>query len=202
MTTRQLVRLALVLTVVFGAQARLLPYLPGDVVVARAVQAASPGTSWVPSMVATASAPLKYGLMAIAILGAWRLAGLPAALVVVAAIAAEQAFGEASKSLFGRPRPARDLIAVMGNPTGLSFPSTFLTLYSVTIGALVVLAWRLRPSPIRTGVIAVGVVVLVVAACARVVPGAHWPSDALGTYAICLSWLAAAFSAVGVSASR
>jgi PAP2 superfamily len=202
MTTRQLVRLALVLTVVFGAQARFLPYLPGDIAVARAVQAASPGTSWVPSMTATATSPLKYGLMGIAILGAWRLAGLRAALVVVAAIALEQAFGEASKGVFGRPRPARDLVAVMGNPTGLSFPSTFLTLYSVTVGALVVLAWRLRASPIRSAVIAVGLVVLVVAACARIVPGAHWPSDALGTYAICLSWLAAAFSAAGVSSSR
>jgi membrane-associated PAP2 superfamily phosphatase len=73
-----------------------------------------------------------------------------------------------------------------------------MTLYSVTIGALVVLAWRQRPSALRTGVIVAGVAVLVLAACARIVPGAHWPSDALGTYAICLSWLAVAFSAAGV----
>lgn len=202
MTTRQLVRLALVLAIVFGALARFLPYLPGDVAVARAVQAASPGTSWVPTMVATASAPLKYGLMAIAVLGAWRLAGLRAALVVIAAIALEQSFGEASKNLFGRPRPARDLVAVMGNPTGLSFPSTFLTLYSVTVGALVVLAWRMRGSAVRSGILVIGSLLLVVAACARIVPGAHWPSDALGTYTICLSWLAVAFSAVGVPSSR
>lgn len=72
------------------------------------------------------------------------------------------------------------------------------TLYSVTIGALVVLAWRQRPSTLRTGVIVAGVVVLVVAACARIVPGAHWPSDTIGTVAICLSRLAVAFSAAGV----
>lgn len=202
MTTRQLAGVALVATMLFGAQARLLPYLPGDVAMARAIQAASPGTAWVAPVVATASSPLKYGLMAIALLGAWRLAGMRAALVVAGAIALEQAFGEASKTLFGRPRPSRDLVAVMGNPTGLSFPSTFLTLYSVTIGALVVLAWRQRPSPLRTSVQVAGTVVLVVAACARIVPGAHWPSDALGTYAICLSWLALAFSAAGVPASR
>jgi undecaprenyl-diphosphatase len=198
MTTRHLVRLALVLTVAFGAQARALPYLPGDPAIARAIQALSPGTTWVAPVLTTANAPLKYGLMAIAVLGAWRLAGARAALVVVGAIALEQTLGEASKSLFGRPRPARDLVAVMGNPTGLSFPSTFMTLYSVTIGALVVLAWRQRPSALRTGVIVAGVAVLVLAACARIVPGAHWPSDALGTYAICLSWLAVAFSAAGV----
>jgi membrane-associated phospholipid phosphatase len=73
-----------------------------------------------------------------------------------------------------------------------------MTLYSVTIGALVVLAWRSRPSRLRTGVLAAGGLVLVVAACARVVPGAHWPSDVVGTSAICLSWLAVAFSAAGV----
>ena len=73
-------------------------------------------------MVATASPPAKYILMAIALLGAWRLGGTPALLVVAAAIALEQAFGESSKLLFGRPRPSRELVAVMGNPTGLSIP--------------------------------------------------------------------------------
>ena len=114
------------------------------------------------------------------------------------AIALEQTFGESSKLLFGRPRPSRELVAVMGNPTGLSFPSTFMTLYSVTIGALV------RPGvaddgrrALRTGVLVASGVVLVVAAAARIVPGAHWPSDAFGTPAILLSWLAVAFSAAG-----
>lgn len=200
MSTSHLLRFALLVTVVFGAQARLLPYLPGDPALSAAIQGLSPGTGWVAPFVGTASAPFKYGLMAIAVLGAWRLAGVRAALVVVAALALEQTLAESSKSLFGRPRPARDLVAVMGNPTGLSFPSTFMTLYSVTVGALVVLAWRQRPSPLRTGVIVAGVVVLVAAACARIVPGAHWPSDTIGTIAICLSWLAVAFSAAGVPA--
>jgi len=41
-------------------------------------------------------------------------------------------------------------------------------------------------------------VVLFVAAAARIVPGAHWPSDAFGTPAILLPWLAVAFDAAGV----
>ena len=197
-STRTLLGIALVITLVAGAQARFLRYLPGDPAIASAIQAISPGTGWVAPFLTTASAPLKYGLMAIAVLGAWRLAGRRAALVVLVAVAIEQTFGESSKLLFGRPRPSRDIVAVMGNPTGLSFPSTFMTLYSVTVGALGVLAWRLAPSPVRTAVLVTSGIVLVVAAAARIVPGAHWPSDALGTYAICLSWLAAAFSAAGV----
>jgi membrane-associated phospholipid phosphatase len=197
-STRSLALTAAAVTVFFGGAARLLPSLPGDIAVAHAFQAASPGTAWVAPMVATAGAPVKYVLMAIALLGAWRLAGARALVVVAAAIALEQTFGESSKLLFGRPRPSRELVAVMGNPSGLSFPSTFMTLYSVTVGALVVLASRMKTSRLRTGVLIAGVVVLLVAAAARVVPGAHWPSDAFGTLANVMGWMAVAFSAAGV----
>jgi hypothetical protein len=197
-STRTLALAAALVTLVVGGTARLLPYLPGDVAVAHLFQAAAPGTGWVGPMVATASAPIKYVLMAIALVGAWRLAGVRAVAIVAVAIGLEQIFGESSKLLFGRPRPSRELVAVMGNPTGLSFPSTFMTLYSVTIGALFVLAWRMRPSPARLAVLAASGVALFVAAAARIVPGAHWPSDAFGTPAILLSWLAVAFAAAGI----
>jgi undecaprenyl-diphosphatase len=134
--------------------------------------------------------------MAIAVLGTWRLAGTRAAAVVLAAIVLEQLLGEASKSLFARPRPSRELVAVMGNPSGFSFPSTFVTLYSVTVGSLVLAALRFASGAVRASVAAVGIVLLLVAGAARVVPGAHWPSDVLGTYAICLSWLNAGLAFV------
>ncbi|MGD9904238.1 MAG: phosphatase PAP2 family protein [Vicinamibacterales bacterium] len=196
-STRTLLLTAVAITLGVGLQARLLPYLPGDIAVAQAFQAISPGTAWVPVMVSTATAPTKYLLMAIALLGAWRLAGTRALAVVAVAIVLEQIVGEPSKLLFGRPRPSRELVAVMGTPSGLSFPSTFMTLYGVTVGALFVLAWRMRPSTRRTGVLAVTGLVLLVAAAARIVPGAHWPSDAFGTLAILLPWLALAFAAAG-----
>ncbi len=185
---------AAVCTLVVGVTMAVTHSLPGDVAVARAIQALSPGTDWVPGFISTAYAPAKFALIGIAVLGTWRLAGIRAAAVVLAAIVLEQLLGEASKSLFQRPRPSRELIAVMGNPSGFSFPSTFVTLYSVTVGSLVLVALRFARGAKRVGVVIVGVALLVLAGAARVVPGAHWPSDVLGTYAICLSWLNAAFS--------
>jgi membrane-associated phospholipid phosphatase len=185
---------AAICTLVVGVTMAATSYLPGDVAVARAIQALSPGTDWVPGFISTAYAPAKFALMAIAVLGAWRLAGIRAAAVVLVFILLEQLLGEASKSLFHRPRPSRELVAVMGSPSGFSFPSTFVTLYSVTVGALVLVAWRFARGVKRGVVVGVGIALLILAAAARVVPGAHWPSDVLGTYAICLSWLYAALS--------
>jgi undecaprenyl-diphosphatase len=183
-------------TLIVGAAVAMTPYLPGDVAIARAIQALSPGTAWVPAFISTAYAPAKFILMAIAVLGTWRLAGLRPAALVLGAIVLEQLLGEASKSIFERPRPSRELIAVIGSPSGFSFPSTFLTLYSVTVGSLVLVALRTARGALRIGIASVGVVLLILAGAARIVPGAHWPSDVLGTYAICLSWLNAGLAFV------
>ena len=93
---------------------------------------------------------------------------------------------------FGRPRPSRELIAVVGTPTGFSFPSTTITFFSVTFGLLSVIAARVRKTPLAIGVLVVASVMLALGGLARVALGAHWPSDVILTAVVCLSWIWAA----------
>ncbi len=181
---------ALVLTAV-----ALEPYFAGDVSVARAVQAVSPGTGWATAVTSLATAPNKYVVMVLAVVLSWLLAGWKGAAIAIAAIAIEQTFGEASKNIAQRPRPSRDLIAVVGSPSGFSFPSTFTTFVAVTFGTVMLLARRSRA---RTApfVMIVAALVIVVGWAARVALGAHWPSDVVLTSVVCLAWVWAAIRAL------
>jgi len=187
--------LALGVSVLVLTAVALEPSFAGDVSVARAVQGVSPGTGWATAVTSLATAPNKYVVMALAVVLSWLLAGWKGAAIAIAAIAIEQTFGEASKNIAQRPRPSRDLIAVVGSPSGFSFPSTFTTFVAVTFGTVMLLA---RRSPARTAPFVMGVSALMIVAGwgARVALGAHWPSDVVLTTVVCLAWVWAAVRAV------
>lgn len=178
-------------TVVVGVAVRSTAYFPGDVTVARTVQAISPGTAWATSYTQTAVRPMKWIVAAVALALCYALGGWRGALFFAIVLTIEQLGGEASKQLFQRPRPSRDLVAVVGSPSGYSFPSTFVTFHSVLLGCIWLLARGARPTSARTVALAAVPVLFVIAWAARVVPGAHWPSDVVLTSILCLLWLAA-----------
>lgn len=182
---------ALVLTVLIGSAVRMTPYFAGDVPVARAVQAASPGTAWATAYTRTATAPIKWVVAVIALVLCYAFGGWRGALLFIVAVAIEQTVGEPSKLLFLRPRPSPDLIAVVGSPSGYSFPSTFMTFHAVVIGTTWLLALGARPSGGRSlALIAAPILILVGWAC-RVTVGAHWPSDVVLATVLCFVWLVA-----------
>ncbi len=181
--------LAFVVSALLFTGARMTPYFAGDVPVARAVQAISPGTAWATAVTGTASSPTKYSVMALAVALAWALVGWKGAAIAIGAILIEQFGGEASKLIAQRPRPSPDLVRVIGSPAGYSFPSTFTTFYAVTFGTVLLLARRAAPGAFATTVMVVAAVMILAGWGARVAVGAHWPSDVVFATVICLAWI-------------
>jgi len=193
--------LAAVATILIGAAVAMEPYFAGDVAVTRAVQSVSPSPhAWATQVSRLAPAPGKYYVMAIVLtaalfVGGWRGVALIAAFVVL-----EQYGAEYTKAIFKRPRPSRELVTVIGNPSGFSFPSTTLTFVAVTFGGLGVLALVRRQSPMRMLVMPLAFGMVLLACLARVALGLHWPSDVLLTSLICMLWIWAAARSVSVKA--
>lgn len=182
--------LAAIVSVLIGVGVAMEPYFAGDVDAARALQAAAPDPGWWATPISRlAPAPAKYYVMGITALLAFALAGWRGLLLAIAFIAIEQYGAEHTKAWFGRPRPSRDLIAVVGTPSGFSFPSTTITFFAVTFGLLAVIAARVKKTPMALGVLVIGSLMLALGCLARVALGAHWPSDVVLTSVICLTWI-------------
>lgn len=185
--------LAAFVSVLIGVGVALEPYFAGDIAVARAIQSAAPEPGWWATPISRlAPAPAKYYVMGLAAILAFAMAGVRGLLLAVAFIALEQWGAESTKAWFGRPRPSPDLIAVVGTPRGLTFPSTTITFFAVTFGLLAVIAARVRKTPLAIGVLIGGSVLLLLGCVARVALGAHWPSDVALTSLVCLVWIWAA----------
>jgi membrane-associated phospholipid phosphatase len=130
--------------------------------------------------------------MAVVLTASFFVAGWRGIALVVGFLLLEQYGAEHTKALFKRPRPSRDLINVIGNPSGFSFPSTTMTFFAVTFGGLGVLAMVRRSAPARIPVMVAGFGMVLMGCLARVALGLHWPSDVLLTSLICMLWIWAA----------
>jgi len=184
------VLIAAAVTVLIGIGVRMEPYFAGDVAAARAIQSASQAPEWWARPISNlAPAPGKYYVVAIVLTAALFVAGWRGVALLTAFLLVEQYGAEYTKAIFQRPRPSRDLIAVIGTPSGLSFPSTTMTFLSVTIGGLGLLAAMLKKAPYRVPIMAATFSVLALGGLARVALGAHWPSDVVLTVAVCLTWI-------------
>ncbi len=185
--------IAAAVTVLIAVGVRMEPYFAGDIQAARALQRATPPPeSWAAPLSRLAPAPAKYYVMAIALVTSVFVAGWRGLALVFLCILIEQYGAESTKALFMRPRPSRELIAVAGNPSGYSFPSTTITFFSVTFGAVGVLAAVRKKAPYRWPVVVLSFGLLLAGCAARVALGAHWPSDVLLTALVCVTWIWAA----------
>lgn len=104
-------------------------------------------------------------------------------LVAAAALAVVVDFG--LSEAVARPRPSSDLVLVLADFDGYSFPSSHVTYYVVFLGTLAVLTTWDSGTRLRKGVV-YGVLglALIFVGFSRVYLGAHWLGDVLGGYVL------------------
>jgi undecaprenyl-diphosphatase len=204
MKTRNAVWIALLLVVVgLSVVAACLPYLPGDVALARVMQSLLPEpTRWAGPLSSTAKPPLVWIVVAVTFGLSWAVAGRRAALLSLISIGGMWLLGWAMGSVISQPRPDPALIHVSGSFGGSAFPSQFALRYAATLGFLGVLAALRAAGAVRWAMVALCACLLLAGPSARVAVGAHWPSDIAISYLIGFLWVALLLRAVPRVPSR
>lgn len=182
--------IALIIAALLSALAARYAYFPGDLGVTRFLQSLLPrDLRWAQVITASAGLPWNFALLALTVVVSWLIAGRRAALLAIASFVVLSALDPLLKGLVERPRPSSELVRVVGSPRGYSFPSGFALTYAATFGYLLLLSSR-RPDGLRKVIMILCLLLLIAGGMARIVLGAHWPSDVLGGYLIGFTWVA------------
>jgi undecaprenyl-diphosphatase len=176
--------------------AHTVAYFPGDLAIARAVQAHS--SDWLDAATSAVSwtgfppqSWLVFGLVVVglALLG-YRWAAVVAALAAVGT-------GELYfflQQVVMRPRPSADLVHVAGPLPMTGFPSGHVATFTAVFGFAAFVAYRrLSPSAARWVPLAVVAILLGLMIFARIYSGQHWPSDVLA------GWLLGMLSVIALA---
>ncbi len=164
--------------------AHQFPYFPGDVAISLwlqglnlpflnpIMQTASYINSMIPAIV----------IVALVAGGLWA-SGRKLEPILIASLTSSAALlNWLLKLLISRPRPGNELIQVLGENNGLSFPSGHITYAVVFYGFLFYLAPRLIKQPAVTVALRCLLLLLILlTGTSRVYLGAHWSSDVLGS---------------------
>ncbi len=167
-----------------------LPYLPTDVALARGLQALAPRSiAWALWITVTADRPWCFVLLALTVVAAGLIGGRRVGAVAIPVFIGLWLFGLWLSARVAQPRPSPALIPVYGHPQGYAFPSIFGLVYVATFGYAGIVARMCGRGPVRLLAPAVAVLILAVGAVARVVLGAHWPSDLWAAYLMGFLWI-------------
>jgi undecaprenyl-diphosphatase len=181
--TRALVITLIVIDAMLAFGASRMPWFPGDVEIARAIQHFVPMPIQSAQFItASANKPWCFVLLAATVAVVWAMYGWREAMAAVPIFFALWLLGIWLSPLIAQPRPTAEMISVVGHPKGYAFPSIFGLIYGATFGYLGVLALVRPRTTARVAVAIVALLFLLAGIDARVVLGAHWPSDLLASY--------------------
>lgn len=191
---RVIVTVAAVALVLFALFAAAFDRFPGDVVVSQWVQ--DWRASWLDmamEMVALSGDRVVAAVVAlIAGVALWLARRRIDAALLIAAIATGFVARTLAKVLVGRPRPPEELVEIIRQGDGSSFPSGHALHYAIFLGFLFLVSTSSMPAgPGRLAVRLVLIAALVVVGLSRIYLGAHWLSDVIGAYAFGAAVLAA-----------
>ena len=178
-----------VLALLLSFAAGRFSYFPGDVAISRFIQSLEPhSTDWAQWISSTAEFPKSLVLLAVTFILSWLIAGWRAALLSLASFIGIELLGKWLGPAVVRPRPSSDLVHVVKQLSGYSFPSIFALVYAATVGFLALLFADKTSGPLRITVVSLCCALLLVGFGARLALGAHWPSDLLLSYLIGFLW--------------
>src|ERR1700722_10403740 len=188
----------IVVDVVLAFAAARMPWFPGDPQIARVIQHfASMPIPLAQAITASALMPWCFALLAGTIGVGWTMCGWRAAAVAVAIFFGLWFLGIWLSPIVAQPRPTSELINVVGHPKGYAFPSIFGLIYGATLGYAGVVALARSRGAARIVICVIAVIFLLAGIDARVVLGAHWPSDLLVSYLYALTLIVAVLPFTG-----
>lgn len=177
--------LSLALFGLLGYFAYQLPYFPGDISVSLWLQGIDlPLFNPIMQAVSFISSLIPATIIVALLVGGLLVSGRKLEPIFIASLTSFCALlNWLLKLIIDRPRPGSELIRVMGESNGLSFPSGHIVYAVVFYGFLFYLALRLVKQPVATGALCSLLILLILlTGASRVYLGAHWFSDALGSF--------------------